>query len=95
VSSFVGSGTALAGGLASPKGLSRKLRVSCRFQSIIRFGWMLYRYASSAMLLSLVSAASVLNASNPGVWFRLVLLLIMLSLLFWLLPQPSDGEEYP
>ncbi len=56
---------------------------------------MLYRYASSARLLSLVSAASVLSASNPGVWFRLVLLLIMLSLLFWLLPQPSDGEEYP
>ena len=58
---------------------------------------MSYCCASSASVLSLFSAASATCATcalNAGAWFRLVLL-VMLSLLLRLLPQPFKwGQDY-
>jgi len=55
---------------------------------------MSYCCASSASVLSLFSAASATCALNAGVWFRLVLL-VMLSLLLGPLPQPFNGARLP
>lgn len=52
--------------------------ISCFFQSAIWFGWISYRYASSASVAPLFIAASTTCTLNAGEWFRRFLLVMLL-----------------